>query len=331
MTAEIAIRQPQAMPLPDKIRYAQALADSNLLPAQYRKNPPNLLFALEYAEALGVSPIHALTSIHVIEGKPSASADLIASLVRRAGHRLRVSGDDTYALAQIIRADDPDFTFEARWDMGRARAAGLVNKAVWKSYPAAMLRARAITEVARSAAPDALFGVIYTPEELGATVDADGDVITAPAVEQPSQPPVSAADRVRAGMNRRGGGVRAAVNASIEKAADQAGVAVDTGTGEVIDAEVVDEPPITKAQLTALNAAMSSAFGFSTREDKLAYLSEQLGRPIGSSSEVTKAEASALIDRIKRYEEQEAAEAALPIEEPPAEEDWPGVATVGVQ
>ena len=164
-------------PLPDKIRYAQALAESNLLPPHYQRQPANLLLALEYAEALGIPPINAITGIVVIKGKPSASADLIAAMVRKAGHKLRLSGDDKHATAQIIRADDPDYTYEATWDETKARQAGLWGSGNWKTYPAAMLRARAITEVARMGASDALYGVVYTPEELGAKVDEDGDVV----------------------------------------------------------------------------------------------------------------------------------------------------------
>lgn len=191
----------------DKILYARALSDSALLPKHYRGNPANLLFALEYADALGVSPIHAITSIHVIEGKPSASADLIGSLVRKAGHKLRVTGDDTKAVAVIIRADDPGFEFRAEWTMEKARAAQLTGKAVWKNYPAAMLRSRAITEVARMAAPDALYGVIYTPEELGANVGADGEPVDlgetrptpAPAPQQ-AQPRKTSAEKLAAAL-----------------------------------------------------------------------------------------------------------------------------------
>jgi hypothetical protein len=157
-----------------KIEYAKALAHSNLLPKQYMNQPANLLYALEYAEALGVAPINAITSIHVIEGKPSASADLIAAMVRRAGHKLRITANDGAAVAILIRADDPEFEYRAEWTMDKARAAGVTNKSVWKNYPSAMLRSRAITEVARMGASDALFGVIYTPEELGAEVDGTG-------------------------------------------------------------------------------------------------------------------------------------------------------------
>lgn len=180
MSAELVKHQAApAASLPEKMQYAKALAESGMLPGQYRKQPANLLYALEYAESLGLHPMAAITGIHVIEGKPSASAALISALVRRAGHKLRVRGNDQEAVAQIVRADDPDYTFEVRWTIARAEQAGLARKQVWKNYPAAMLKARAITEVARDACEEALSGMHYTPEELGANVDQDGEPIDA--------------------------------------------------------------------------------------------------------------------------------------------------------
>ncbi|HKX45276.1 MAG TPA: hypothetical protein VJP77_01035 [Planctomycetota bacterium] len=170
--------QPQV--LAAQMDYARALAESNLLPKQYFKQPANLLWAISYGQTLGVDPMTAVQSIHVINGKPTASADLIAGLVRRAGHKLRITGDDRKAVAQIIRADDPGFTFEVVWTIERAQAAKLTSKDTWKQFPAAMLKARAITEVARSACSEILQGTIYTPEELGANVDADGVPVEAP-------------------------------------------------------------------------------------------------------------------------------------------------------
>lgn len=161
----------------DQIQLAQQLSASNLLPDQYRKQPANLLWAIQYAQALGVHPMTAVTGIAVINGRPTASAQLIGGLVRRAGHKLRVEASDTKATAVIVRADDPDFEFRAEWTIERAKKAGLGERGPWKQYPAAMLTARAITEVARMAAPEALFGIIYTAEELGADVSDDGQVV----------------------------------------------------------------------------------------------------------------------------------------------------------
>lgn len=165
------------MNMNDKMQYAQALAQASLLPKQYQRNPGNVLLAVELGESLGIPPIQAINTVHVIEGKPSASSGLISALVRRAGHTLRVKGNDQSATAEIIRSDDPDFTYSVTWDMGRARNAGVTGKDNWKKYPAAMLKARAITEVARDACQEALMGVQYTPEELGAVVDEEGNVV----------------------------------------------------------------------------------------------------------------------------------------------------------
>jgi hypothetical protein len=271
VSTEIELHRPAALSLPEKMEYARALAVASLLPKQYQQNPGNLLFAMEYAEALNIAPIHAITSIHVIEGKPSASADLIAATIRRAGHKLRITGDDTNAVAQLIRADDPDFTYEARWDMDKARTAGLTGKAVWKNYPAAMLRSRAITEVARMGATDALFGVIYTPEELGAEVDAQGVPVITSASPQPTPTRVTAAE------------ITGAPAAKPVEAGEQ---------------PPPDEPGITKAQLTKLHTVLTKV-GCTDREQGLAYYERVIGRRVESSKDLTKAEAIRIIDSLE--------------------------------
>lgn len=187
-TTEIAVAHDG--PLAEKVEFARMLAGASLLPKAYQRQPANVLLAQQYAEALDLPLMTVIQTVHVIEGKPTASAQLIGALVRRAGHRLRVTGDDTHAVAEIVRCDDPQFPFRSEWTLDRARAAGLAGKGTWKAYPGAMLKARAITEAARDACPEALFGVAYTPEELGAPVDADGIPLAAATtvtvtVEQP--------------------------------------------------------------------------------------------------------------------------------------------------
>ena len=180
MTTDIATTNPQAA-LHEKMEWSKAMSTGSLLPQQYRQNPGNLLFAAEYADNLGVGRIHVLTSIAVINGRPAPSADLMAAMVRTHGHKLRVWGDDQEAHAELIRSDDPDFTFAAVWDIAKAQKAKLWgNKGPWTQYPAAMLRARAISEVVRMGAQDVMAGGIYLPEELGATVNAEGEVLDMP-------------------------------------------------------------------------------------------------------------------------------------------------------
>jgi hypothetical protein len=244
----------------------------------------------------------------VIDGKPSASADLIASLVRRAGHKLRVSGDDTHAVAQIIRADDPDFTYEARWDLDKARQAGLLGKGTWKNYPAALLRSRAITEVARMGASDALYGVIYTPEELGVQVDDDG----APVAEVAVLPERSGVSRLRAAVTP----------------VEPAPAAVVVGS-EPVEAEVVPDEPapaasaapavngqaVSRPQLGMLHALLADN-GIDDRDAGLAYIASVLGRDVASSKDLSKREASQVIDALKALGDNTPPAVDEPVDEP---------------
>lgn len=235
-----------------KVNYARKLAESGLLPAQYRQKPANVLFAVEYGEMLGLSPMAAITGIHVIDGKPTASAALISALVRRAGHKLRVTGNDREATARIIRSDDPDFVFESVWTLDRAKQAGLVGKDVWKKYPAAMLKARAITEAARDACEEALSGMHYTPEELGADVNEDGVPTTTVEVDWDAQIRDAGGDRARLEALWKTA-PNDVVRGKIARAAEAAGhrkdnaekpapaPAADDATSEVVDAEIVDD------------------------------------------------------------------------------------------
>jgi hypothetical protein len=185
-----------------KLRYAETLSDSGLLPVAYRGKPANVLVATEFGIMLGIAPMAAINGIHIIEGKPTISPALMTALVRKAGHKVRirktgtVAGGDIACTVQIIRSDDPDFVFEATWDLERAERAGLCRveqspdgrtrviatdsknrPAPWQKYTEAMLQARATGEVAREAAEDCLCGVHYTPEELGMWVDEDGVIV----------------------------------------------------------------------------------------------------------------------------------------------------------
>ena len=177
-----------AMSVQDAWGFAKALAESSLLPRQYQNNPGSVLWALEYGRGIGLDVITTIQSVHVIQGKATQSADLMAALTRRAGHRMRMTSTDDRAEVTIYRSDDPDFPFTSTWDTAKATRAKLLNKDTWQQYPAAMLRARAISECVRMACPEVLHGAIYTPEEIGAPVDADGMPLESPAPQPAPQP-----------------------------------------------------------------------------------------------------------------------------------------------
>lgn len=151
----------------DRIEHAKIVSQSSLIPAEYRGKPADIIWAMDIGDALGVPYTQVMQSMVVARGKMTMSADLMGAIVRRAGHKLRIHEDGNTVTASIVRADDPDYTFTATWDEKKAREAGLWgNRGPWTQYPRQMLRARAITEVCRQGASDALAGNVYTAEEL---------------------------------------------------------------------------------------------------------------------------------------------------------------------
>ena len=289
--------------LPALIDYSKALAASDLLPAEYRNKPANVLVAIEYGKALGLEPMSAIQGITVIKGKPTASAALMAGLVRRAGHILRVTGNDKRAECTIIRADDPDFEFKTVWTIERAKQAGLTSNQTWSKYPDAMLKARAISECARNACSEILAGVQYTSEELAEDVTNEPVALTArrqtPVKTKATTSRVPLAERPQIAEPDFDEPVKAEPEPEPE--------------ADIVDAEIVEEPQlelveptpdepivgdITAAQLKHLHASLNS-MGVKDRTQGLHMLGRIIGREITSTKELSKAEAAKLIDALQ--------------------------------
>jgi hypothetical protein len=200
----VAVHTPPApvMTFPQKLAYANELAQSGLLPEAFRRQPASVLWALEFGEALGLRGVVAMSAIHVIKGRPAPSAAMAAGLIRAKGHRLRVYVTEPTnehpwgtAVAELTRKDDPEFTFRAEWSVEDALAADIIKiqngriipngamGANWPKYPRQMMKARALGEVCRDAATDVLLGLHYLAEELDdAELNANGEVVsTGPA------------------------------------------------------------------------------------------------------------------------------------------------------
>lgn len=185
MTEIERYEEPRRATLAEKVQYAEQLAQADMLPDAYRRKPGNVLVAVEYGDMLGVHPLTAVSHINVIKGKPTQSAELMRASVRRAGHKFReITSTDTECEVQIVRADDPEFPFNTRFDMDDARRAELLSNPSWKKFPKAMLQARATSACVRMACPEVLMGISYVPEELGADVDEEGNVLVSVVADE---------------------------------------------------------------------------------------------------------------------------------------------------
>lgn len=144
---------------------AQQLLKSGLLGKAIQK--PEAAFAVILAgRELGLTAMQSLRSLHLIEGKPTLSADLMVALVKRS---------PLCKAFKLIESTSERATYEANregegvtrmsFTIEEAKAAGVTGKDNWKKYPAAMLRARCIAALARVVFPDLLLGV-YENDEL---------------------------------------------------------------------------------------------------------------------------------------------------------------------
>lgn len=157
-----------------QIRMAGFLADSTLLPGHLRAKPANVLLVLMAARTLNISAFQATQSIIVVEGKLSMSADMMRALMIRAGHTVRVVERTAKRAIVEVKRHDRDTPYRAEFTYEDAVAAKLIRKENYEKYLKAMLVARATSIAWRDECPDIAYGVSYTPDELGAAVDADG-------------------------------------------------------------------------------------------------------------------------------------------------------------
>lgn len=197
------------------------------------------LVKITMGSELGFSPMASMLGIYIIEGRPAMSSAMINAVIRRSGrYRFEVKRWDEEACALLWRE-----RVDGEWlDLGPssftihdAQRAGLTGKGVWKSYPKAMLWARALTQGARAYTPDLFFGApVYTPDELGEQVVElpDGtQVIEAPSSKHA---PAQAAQRGVAG-----------VTAALAAGAVAADAEESRPARKAAKVKAKDEPPIT--------------------------------------------------------------------------------------
>lgn len=183
-------------PTPDEWKMYRDMAGmfckTEFVPKGLRARPDAVLACMVAGHELGIGPMQALKHIAIVDGKPAPSAELMVSLVRRDGHSIKkVELSAVKAVVAGTRKDTDD-SMVIEFTMAMAQRAGLGGKSNWKSYPEAMLWARAVSQLCRMLFPDSIAGMGHTPDELGAITNEDGLIIEAESVEiQPQALPVA--------------------------------------------------------------------------------------------------------------------------------------------
>ena len=139
-------------------------------------------------QEMGIGSIAAMTGIYIVKGRVTLSANLMAALIKRSGHYNYRVTELSDTACEIEFSENGQVIGTSRFTMQDAAKAKLGGDN-WARFPRNMLFARALSNGAKWYTPDAFGGSpIYTPDELGAAVDEDGEVIEAQVIERPAPP-----------------------------------------------------------------------------------------------------------------------------------------------
>lgn len=145
------------------LTFAKYLAESEMVPKQYRGRPGDCLIAMQWGHEIGLKPLQALQSIAAVNGKPSLYGDAGKAMLLAKG--CKIEEDD----AELIRASGiarckitrpGRGTTERTFSVEDARTAQLWGKpGPWTTSPYRQMAWRAFWFAARDAAADLLRGM----------------------------------------------------------------------------------------------------------------------------------------------------------------------------
>jgi hypothetical protein len=286
----------------DVAKLAQHISDTEFVPDTMRGKPAAVAAAILAGREAGIGPMASLQHIHLIKGKPGQSAQLMRQLVLAAGHELRyVDTTDTRCVVEGKRRGEDEWT-RVTFTSDQARRA----KIDLGGYPEDKLVARATARLCRRKFADCIGGMPYTIEEL-----QDGDVPSdfdgaAPTVEPSKPEPATPAKANGRTAQRR---TRVAAPEPEQAAAPPSVTQEAAGAPPLPGEPGYDEPParepsgsgpISKEQLTKLHTVLTE-HGVHDRDEKLDIARRILRKPdLSSSTHLTRAEASTLIDVLEQ-------------------------------
>ena len=160
----------------DVERAARAMSASGFFPDS--KQAAQAVVKVLAGREMGFGAFASMTGVAIIQGKPVVGANLTAAAIKQTGkYNYRVT-KHTEQECEITFYEAGQDVGVSRFTMEDAKAAGLTNKDNWKKYPRNMLFTRAISNGQKWYAPDVYNGVtVYTPDEMGATVDEEGNIV----------------------------------------------------------------------------------------------------------------------------------------------------------
>lgn len=299
-------------------RLAESIANTDFVPKALRGKPAAIMAAILYGRELKMGPLKALQTIHVIDGRPGISAEMARAMAFSEGHSIHIEESTTERCIARGKRANADEWVQVTWTMDDAKRAGLAGKDNWRKQPRRMLQARATGELCHLLFADAIGGMPFTIEEIEDDGDAAGAIGAvaeeaggrtaqrsrrqrqAPKPKDEQQPgagsePALPGDEDYKGSAEPGGAEPAAEPAPPPEPPPAQGEAEDQAPADAA---------ATRAQVQKIVVAYNALE--IDRGERLATSGRIVGREIASANDLTKAEASVVIDTLERLGDGEA-------------------------
>ncbi len=140
------------------------------------KSASQAVVKIQAGAELGIPPLASLTGVHIIQGKPTIGAGLMASTVKASGkYNYKVVKQDE-KICSIDFYEGKDVIGNSTFTIEDAKKAGTKNL---DKFPKNMLFARAMSNGVKWFCPDVFAGPVYTPEDFDKveTVDTVAEVV----------------------------------------------------------------------------------------------------------------------------------------------------------
>jgi len=251
---------------------AERIAETDFVPQSLRGNPAAIVAAILYGHEVGLQPMQSLSKIAVIKGRPTLSAEAQRSLILGAGHEFWLEEATVTRAIACGRRRDSERVVRVMWTMDDAKRAGIAGGENWRRYPREMLVARVTAMLARQLFADVIGGLLATEEVEDEPENGSGFARTPAAVATPLPSPTES-----------------------DPPATQRRSRPDTSTSSSGPQELLSD------EQRRMIFALMRDVGLppDNREQRLAFASRVVGRTLESSNELTKLEATKLIDELQ--------------------------------
>ena len=165
----------------------KAFAESGMFPDI--KSAAQAIVKIQAGAELGIGPFQSMSGIHIISGKPTIGAGVMASMVKASGKYNYKVTEQTEKVCSIDFYEGKDLIGTSTFTIEDAKKAGTKNL---DKFPRNMLFARGMSNGVKWYTPDVFAGPVYVPEEMDAPITQDVPHEVVPAIP----PPATITDKV---------------------------------------------------------------------------------------------------------------------------------------